>query len=348
MAKHILVGVNTEQHSARVLGIAFVLVAVLAIAAWRVLPDSDEPGPGDLRITLITETIGAGIETGTEVWRHGVKVGSVRTIERRDDEQFLTIDLAAEDVRGLTEQMSIDFAPANLFGITQISLRDAVEANAAEFPLRNGATIDLTGAQRGRVDDATMSTMLEGLGALTDRVLTPQFTELVDKVARNSKEFTPMIQMIVGVSATVWRTQEVPFSPILRGFGEGFKGAPPTLSGILHLLDVVYKQPYLKSPENRERFDATTGMLANGLIPGVAEMLRDIRPYYHDLAQLPPPMLNAFAHSVGTPSVTAGDLRTLLDRLSRSFRDSPAGPVLRLALALDLTPSAHGGTGPGR
>ncbi|MFW0787844.1 hypothetical protein AAFP35_25390 [Gordonia sp. CPCC 206044] len=343
MAKHILTGVNTEQRSARIIGFAFLIVVVLGLTAWRVMPDDDSADDGIIDVTFVTESVGAGVEKGTEVWRHGVKVGSVSSVERRGDAEYVTVGLAGQDVTGVTDGLSIAYAPANLFGITQISLKSSDGGN----PLRDGTTIDLTGSAATRVEDATMSTLLDGLGRITDRVLTPKLAELVDKVARNSKEFTPMMQMLVGVAATVWQTQRMPLSPIIQGFGDGLKGLPPTLTGVLNLLDVVYRQPYLKSPENRKKFDATTGMLANGVIPGVAGMLREIRPYYQDLAMLPPPVLGALARSVGSPAVTERNLREVLDRVSGSFRNSPAGPVLRLALELDVAASPEG-QGPGR
>ncbi|MBD0022355.1 MCE family protein [Gordonia pseudamarae] len=340
MARHALAGITTHTHTARIVGIAAILVAALAVIAWRVVPtgglDDDQ-----IAVTLLTEHVGDGITVGTEVRRGGVVVGQVDSVTRTDAGQAIKVRLDDPSLTGLTDALAIDYSPANLFGITQISLL----ARQGGSPLRSGTTVDLTGGHVDRVHDATVSTMLLSLGKLSGDVLTPELADLVKRVSQDAKAFSPLMKALITTVETVADTQKMPYSPILRDLGSALSGFPSTLDGGLILLRMVHDHPYLKIPEKQARFDATVAVLAKDVIPGLANLLRTLQPDYAGLAALPVPLLNAVAAAVPSPQTTQAQLKKLLTRTSKAFAGSPAEPVLRLALTLNPTASTSNSTG---
>ncbi len=336
MARHALTGVTTHTHTARIVAIAAIVAAVLAVVAWRIIP-SGGLDDKQIAVTLLTDDVGDGVTKGTEVRRGGVVVGKVDSVTRTDSGQAIKVHLDDPSLTGLTDALSIDYSPANLFGITQIGLH-AQEGGA---PLRSGTTVDLTGEHGDRVHDATVSTMLLSLGRLSGDVLTPDLADLVKKVAQDAKAFSPLMKALVTTVETVADTQKMPYSPILRDFGSALSGFPSTLDGGLILLRMVHDHPYLEIPEKQARFDATVAVLAKNVIPGLANLLETLQPDYAGLAALPVPLLNAVATAVPAPQTTEAQLAKLLTRTSGTFGGSPAEPVLRLALTLN--PTAGGG-----
>src|SRR5690606_5983942 len=118
--------------------------------------------------------VGTGVEPGTEVRLDGVRVGTVDTIEIAGvGRQRITVALNGSHLFGLSDAVTLDYAPGNLFGISAVELH----AGAGGTVLTDGAVVDLTGAAE-RVHDATLSALLTATGALTEEVLTPKLAAL--------------------------------------------------------------------------------------------------------------------------------------------------------------------------
>lgn len=337
-----LPGIPISPRIARTAGLCVIGVVVVALVGWRILPEPEDPHTID--VTLVTDTVGEGVERGTEVRRHGVTVGTVISIERSAAGQLVELALDHSGITDLTDTLSVDFSPANLFGITQLTLF----AGEGGIPLADGTELDLTGTRADRVHDATTSAFLTSLGGLTNDVLTPDLADLVATLARESRTFTPMIETIVALAEAVANTQRMPYSGVLQDLGSTFHGFPSTLHGGLVLLDAVYSEPYLTDPANREKFDKTVSMLGQQLIPSVAHLLTTLQPDYQGLANLPVPLLHAFA-ATGANAATGTELDALVDRFDSAFVDTPAGPVLRVAVGIDTAaPAFEAGSGGSR
>lgn len=336
-----LTGVQADRRVARRTGVAVLVVALVAVVGWTLVPEESDSGVvtggPTIAVTLLTDHVGAGVSEGTPVHRAGVQIGQVTSVDWLADHRRLHLTLQSAGADGLTDGLSIDFVPANMFGITAVNLTPGQGGTE----LREASSIDLSGAHHGRVHDATVSTMLGSLGTLTRDVLTPDLADLVATVAQNARGFSPLLAAVVQTLETVAQTQTMPYSPILKGLGDAAGGLSSTLQGGLVLLNAVYTQPFLRNPDDRADFDATVSMLGNDLIPSVAHLLESLKPDYYDLAQLPVPLLNAAATAVG-PS-TDRDLSELLRRLDSSFADSPAGPILRLAVTIDASTDENRG-----
>ncbi len=152
MPKYGMPGVAVDQQRTRLIGaVAFgVIVALLAaVVLYRELRTDD-----GLQITLHTEQIGDGVLAGTPVRVDGVQVGTVAAITPDErGTQRITLRLNPSQLHGIDDSLRVDYAPANLFGISEIGLRRGSGGSA----LRDDTVIDLTGSNTDAVFDARRS-----------------------------------------------------------------------------------------------------------------------------------------------------------------------------------------------
>ena len=326
-------GVAVDPRGSRIVGIAATAVLALAGVGWTVDPFG---GTDDrLDVTLLTEQVGEGIATGTDVRLDGVKVGSIASIAPADGgRQRIGLQLDDSRLFGLTDTMSIAYAPGNLFGISELELEPGEGGNT----LADGMVVDLSGANAARADDATLSTLLRTLGTFTTDVLTPEFTDVVGKVAHQTKAFTPILQAIVTTMTSIANTQQYETSFLLGQLGSALGGLPPTVDGGIRLLYGPFINEYMQSDDNRLRLDATVDLIANRLIPSIGTAVETAQPYFGAHADMLAPLLRLLAGTVSEPQRSADELGVLLDRLAGTFRDTPDGPVLHLDVLLAGVP----------
>ncbi|MGB7235312.1 MAG: MlaD family protein [Rhodococcus sp. (in: high G+C Gram-positive bacteria)] len=332
-----LPGVAAGRRTARTTGVLAMAAVVALGIGWRLAPAGTDANL--LTIDLLTDRIGAGIGQGSDVRLDGVKVGAVGSIEgTAEGSQRIELELDRSQVSGLTDTMSIDFAPGNLFGVTEIEMQPA----PGGATLVDGAVLDLTGEEQGRVDDATISTLLGSLGGFTSGVLTPKLTEVLRRMDIGATAFTPLFQSMVAMSRAVADTQVHPAPFLLREYGSALAGLPSTADGGIRLLDAAFDSEYMKSEENRTRFDATTSVFKDSLFPSLIPLLTTAQPNFEELAILIAPILDAIAATVPTPHTTGRDLGVLLDRLNEKFHDTSEGPVLNVEVDLSAIPALSG------
>ncbi|WP_405492762.1 MlaD family protein [Nocardia sp. NBC_00511] len=288
-----------------------------------------------MSVDVLTRQLGAGLKSGADVRLDGVKVGAVADIAPiTGGRQRITLRLDSSQLFGLTDALGIDFAPGNLFGISEIELQPGGGGAA----LHDGTVVDLSDEKSSRTRDATLSTVLASVGTLTGDVLTPQLATVLSQLSGDIKGFVPLLQSIVVTIRAMADTQNLPASFLLGQLGQTLSGLPATVDGGLRLLYYPYTNQYMASDANRARFDATIAAIRNGLVPAVDSVLATGEKYYAGLTGPLAPLLGAIAASVGTPQRSGQELSQLLDRLGKSFRDTPDGPVLDIAVELRGVP----------
>ncbi|WP_369690379.1 MlaD family protein, partial [Nocardia miyunensis] len=84
-----------------------------------VVPHS--PPTDEIHIALITNRIGEGITHGTDVRLDGVRIGTVDSVAiATPGHQRIELNLLHSQLFGLTNTLTVDYAPGNLFGITAL------------------------------------------------------------------------------------------------------------------------------------------------------------------------------------------------------------------------------------
>ncbi|MFD3458191.1 MlaD family protein [Nocardia fluminea] len=333
MPAYALPGTEVGPLRARVLGTLAVVLTLLGVLVWRVVPDSE---PVDqIRVALLVGEVGEGVGEGTDVRLDGVRVGSVAAIDFAGrSRQRIELTLSGSQLFGLTNALTVDYAPGNLFGISAIELHST--AGGAE--LVDGSTVDLTDRDADRVHDATLSALLKSTGQLTDEVLTPKLVELLSTVSRDLTAFTPLMQAIGTTARSYAETRQLPPSMLFDQFGSALTGLPPMLTGGLTLLNAEYTNKYLAVPDQLQRFGQMFEGIQYQLLPTVTQLLSTSQQYFGGILPMISLVLDRLSASVSTPQRSGEQLSELLTRLDTAFRDTPNGPVLDVAVELDVVP----------
>jgi len=331
MPAYALPGTEVGPRRARILGVLAIAVALLGLLVWRIVPNGK---PADeIRVALITGQVGEGVGPGTDVRLDGVRVGTVGTVESAGPgRQRIGLSLSGAQLFGLTDALTVDYAPGNLFGISAVDLH----YNGGGVSLVNGSTVDLTGA--GRVTDATLSTLLMSAGNLTGDVLTPKLAGLLVQVSHDVSAFTPLLQAIGSTARSFADTQQLPPSFLFDEFGSALDGLPASLSGGLRVVHSAYTNRYLSTPEHIAKYSAMFSGIQYQMLPAATQSATTSQRYFAGLMPITSAILDRLSASVSAPERSQQQLSELLDRIAAAFHDTPAGPMLNASVDLDVVP----------
>ncbi|UGT42622.1 mammalian cell entry protein [Nocardia yamanashiensis] len=321
-------GVSIGRGRARGLGVVAVVLAVTAGVGWNAYNGRDT---GEhLRIQLRTEQIGEGIVSGASVRYDGVAVGAITGIEPiGQGRQLVTLELDKAQAAGLTDALTVDYAPENLFGISALTLRHVPGGT----PLRDGQQIDLA----GKVSDVTMGALLRSLTQTGTEVLTPKLTELVTQLNGDLRAFTPMVEAVITLSRLVADTQQYPSSYLLDKYAGFFNGFGAYTSATFKLAKAIMDIEIFVT--DRPRFDASVAMLRKNVLEQFADTLKSVYANFGAFTDPLVPVVEAIAGTLPNPAVSQAEMTELVDRLHRIFADTPDGPTVNVQVALSGVPA---------
>lgn len=316
-------GVAVDRGRAMKVGAIAVAVVLAVTVAWYGLraARSDE----GLRIALHTEQIGDGVLAGTQVRMNGVLIGKVVEIDPAErGTQRITLQLDDSQLFGLDDSMLVDYAPQNLFGISEIELRRGPGGS----PLRTGAQIDLTGKNADAVYDATMGSLLRSMSTVGGSVLTPQMASAIAQAAADVEAFTPLAQALITAARTVVDNQKMPPSELLGNLGPAFDGGGQFAGAAVEVVDVIRSIQRLQA--NRQSYDHGVDQVVNKLLPTLSETVGNAGVQLSATTDVVATILAALAQMVPEPQVTGAELTQLLRNLRAAMPDSGQGPVLNV------------------
>ncbi|MDO3650668.1 mammalian cell entry protein [Nocardia mangyaensis] len=316
---------TTSRRGALATGVLVLVVASVAVLVRLV--DDPGPDPRSMSFHLRTDQIGDGVSSGTGVRRHGVRIGEVSAVDSAAGvAPTITVVVDRAQLAGLTDSLSVEFAPTNLFGISDVVLRDS----AGGTPLRDETTVDLRGTDR--VTDVTMGTLLRSLSDTTLTVLTPELTALLSTLGSDIRAFTPLIEAMVGIGRAIADTQRYPASFLVGQYAQFFTGTALFADGFIKLIDQIYGIDVLRN--DRERFDIGVSLVVDQLFPSITTLGYAAQDGLADYADVLASVLGQLARTVPDPARSHADLTALLDRLQQIFRATPDGPVVGLDVVL--------------
>jgi hypothetical protein len=213
------------------------LVLAIALIAFLVVANPFGGRPANqFSISIDTPYVGQGVEAGTAIVLHGVKVGQVTNVNGTAAGGVrLAADLNTHAVQGLTDAMNIDFRPINYFGVAGINL--VPDPGGQE--LRDGSEITLV--PKGNF---TLSELLSQLGDVSQASLTPQLIQVIDRVTRYTDGLNPLFETAVTVTRAIDDEQTVPTEQLLANTSSiaaafpGFTGA--AIEGFTRVTDWKY------------------------------------------------------------------------------------------------------------
>lgn len=325
-------GVAADRRTSRLTG-AVILGIIAAVVLATVVYNNVKTEDG-LRIALHTEHLGDGISAGSQVRIDGVTVGEVAEVapgERGTQQISLLLD--AERLHGIDDSLAVDYAPTNLFGIAELELR----RGTGGAPLREGAVLDLTGANSGRVYDATMSAILRSLSQVGMTVTSPQMATVVSQLAADFKAFTPLVQALITVAKTIADNQDVSPSELFGRLGPAFAGGGEFAGATMQVIDTLSEIKVTQV--DKDRYDIGVGVIGGSILPALTTTVNTAGGHFAETTDMLAPMLYALAQMSPNPAQTGADLRALLTNLLGAMPVGPEGPVLNLDVELAGVPA---------
>lgn len=199
------------------IGAGVLLCVALVVTLVVVKPFGGKP-TDQFAVAVRTPYVGQGVETGTAVVLHGVKVGQVTDVTNTAGGGVrLLTELQTRPLRGLTDTMTIDFRPINYFGVPGINLVPEPGGQA----LRDGSEINVV--PKGNF---TLSELLSQLGNVSAGSLTPQLVKVIDRVTRYTDGLNPLFETAVTVTRAVADVQTVPTEQLLANTASAIAAFP--------------------------------------------------------------------------------------------------------------------------
>ncbi|MGW4241888.1 MlaD family protein [Nocardia sp. NPDC004722] len=324
-------GVPVDRRRSVLTGVgAAVTAAIVATAAVGYHATRPESG---MRIVLYTERIGDGISAGSPVSLDGVGIGKVDEISASPaGTQRITLRLNTSHPYGLDESLHVDYAPQNLFGISEIELR----RGSGGQPLHSGSEVHLTGTRADDAYDATMGSLLRGMSTVSTAVLTPQLTVLIDRLSTDLRDFTPFLQSMVLMARTFADNQLLQPAELLGRFGSALGPTAQLVDATVGAIDRIYNIQDLRT--DRPRIDAGLDMVINKLFPTLTSTLFHAATF-SGFTDMLAPLLNVLAQMVPSPQQSGAELGQLISRVRAAMPDTPSGPVLNLDVDLSGVPA---------
>jgi hypothetical protein len=353
---------GSSQHQERVLlaiGGALLLCIALAVSL-SVLDPFGGRAKGLFSIAITTPYVGQGVEAGTAVVLHGVKVGQVTNVTNTAGGGVqLETDLQTQPTQGLTDTMNIDFRPINYFGVPGINLIP----NPGGQALRDGSKITLV-----PTGNFTLSELLNQLGGVSEASLTPQLITVIDRVTRYTDGLNPLFETAVTMSRAVEAVQTVPTEELVRKVSSAVAALPPFTDEALitarRLIDYSYypgqvrepaassgpryEYPYLRDVETPSLGDFSEGYfkahfvdsldaVANGLFGAVGKL---VSSHVDDLF----PLISGIKSITDTgpvllrPQDVAEKLAELRDRFETLYAGNGDQHAISVRILLDSLP----------
>jgi hypothetical protein len=218
---------GSSEYQKRVLlaiGVAVLLSVALVVSLIVLNPFGGRP-ENEFSVAISTPYVGQGIEAGTAVVLHGIKVGQVTNVTNTAGGGVrLLTDLQTQPVQGITDSMNIDFRPINYFGVPGINLLP----NPGGKALRDGSEINLS--PKGNF---TLSQLLSQLGEVSAASVTPQLINVIDRATRYTDGLNPLFETAITVTRTVDEAQTVPTERLLANASSAIGKFPPFTEAVV-------------------------------------------------------------------------------------------------------------------
>ncbi|MEZ0355262.1 MlaD family protein [Mycobacterium sp. SA01] len=237
---------GSAQRQERVLmSISAAVVLCIAVAVSIVVADPlGERAKGLYSVVISTPYVGQGVQAGTAVVLHGVKVGQVTDVTNLAGGGVqLETALQSQPTKGLTDSVSIDFRPINYFGVPGINL----VPNPGGRELKDGSRLSLTPS-----GNFTLSELLNQLGNVSEASLTPQLIKVIDRVTRYTDGLNPLFETAVTVTRAVEAVQVHPTEDQLIKLSSAVEAVPPFANEAIiagrRIIDYSYYPGQIRRP----------------------------------------------------------------------------------------------------
>lgn len=270
---------SAKRQERVLLSIGGAVLAGIVLAAYFIIVDPfGGRAKGLYSVVISTPYVGQGVEAGTAVVLHGVKVGQVtNVVNTADGGVQLDTDLQTQPTEGLTNSFDIDFRPINYFGVPGINLEPKPGGQA----LRDGSRIALTPS-----GNFTLSELLNQLGNVSQASLTPQLIRVIDRVTRYTDGLNPLFETAVTVARAVEAVQTEPTEDQLRRVTLAAAAVPAftneTIIAGRRILDYSYYPGQVRKPSASSAPKLEFPFLTDVDTPNIGDISQDFYDKHWD------------------------------------------------------------------
>ena len=287
---------GSDQHQERVLlgiGGGAVLLIVLALII-SILDPLGGRANGFYSVAITTPYVGQGVQEGTSVVLHGVKVGEVTNVrDTPAGEVRLVTDLETEPTKGLSSEMDIDYRPINDFGVPGVNLIP----KAGGQPLRDGSQLTLVPS-----GNFTLAELLYQLGDVSQASLTPQLIGVIDRVTRYTDGLNPLFESLVTISRAVEAVQTEPTEEQTQRLGSVLTAVPPfaneLIIGLRRVIDFSFYPGQTRSPSASSSQPLAYPYLKDVTTPSLGDLSEDY--FQQHFINTLDPIQNGLFKAIGT------------------------------------------------
>jgi hypothetical protein len=326
----------SDEREARILTVVGMAV-VICVAAVSVMafakPFAAHP-KDQLAVVIESPYVGQGVDPGTALLMHGVKVGEVTSVTSlRGGGVRLSTELQRGPTTGLTDTMGIDFRPANYFGVTGINLRPGDGGQR----LVNGSRIKTTPA-----GNFTLQALLSRLGDISHGVLTPHLADVIERATNYTDGLDPLLETMLVVANSLANVQTVSTARLLDNATGISVAFPGFVNGASNLGDNLVHAGLDDATDDFfiHTYKPTIDLAATGLFGAAGKL---ISSHSTDLAPLTDMIKNLTDIAPGLiPSDAIADTaRELRIRLEKLFSGPPDRRAVNVRVILDALPGVE-------
>lgn len=323
---------ESEQRTLTIIGAVLFLIVIIAALGAAYNPFKSKP-TNQISVTIDTSYVGQGVNKGTAVVMHGVRVGEVKSVSSLPSGGVrLVTDLQKTPTAGLTDAMNIDFRPINYFGVTGVN----ITAGQGGQAIRDGSQISTV--PRGNF---TLQTLLSRLNDVSSSALTPQLIKVIDRATQYTNGLNPLIETVLVASNTIADVQTVSTKQLLVNT-TGISVVTPSFIGAAtdganYFISSNPAFGTLTEKVWRERYIGFLEAAGNGLFGTIGKLeashIDDLLPtidVVKALADTVPPLTR--------PDDLADTLAQLRTRFETLYAGTPEQRALRVRIVLDNLP----------
>ncbi|WP_273735267.1 MlaD family protein [Mycolicibacterium septicum] len=290
-----------------------------------------------MSIQIDTPYVGQGVQSGTPLVMHGVKVGEVTGIASLPGGGVrLDADIRKKPTAELTDTMAVDFRPFNYFGVTDVNLRKGTGGQ----PLRDGARIKVEPA-----GNFTLQALLSRLGEISTGVLTAKLIQTIDVGTRYLDGLNPLLETALLVANAVTKTQTVSTAKLLANATGLSVAFPSAVYALSNFGDSVYHadENYLHidipgfKEENYQLMIKNLDEIADGIFGAVGKLLSshmgDLIPVVDSIK-----VVSDVVPALIRPEAIGSMLVEMRTRLEKLYGGTPEQRALQVRILLDSLP----------
>lgn len=289
-------------------------------------------------VTLVSDRVGDGLKTGTDVRFRTLRIGKVEDITvTQSGQQRVTLSIDPEQARALTTDVVPIYTAASIFTATDIEF---VPGRVRGEQLEDNRVLKVrTGTALG-----TLTSVLNQAGKLTSVIGDPDVYKAIERLSNDSDPYVRLLQEFLPIASDLTRDQVVPLSDLLGHLSELVDGVRPLVVPVLDTVDfAIERSGFMDDPRMFEGAKTAIHDLSKKLVLGIGGTLSRNQESLTSLIHLLLDLLTPAVLSLGTLPDAYNRLSSLISGTSDAFEVDRGGLVrLNIELLLSHAPQIVG------